>query len=180
MKKFLFLFLLAFFFFIPVLSSLAEEQNTFDVRKVRWGMSKDEVLKSELPNKLYSVQKKLHVERYTFNDIILGYKCSIVYIIENNKLIEVNYIFNMFDDKHTPDYLKYRIKYILDKKYKKHESEDLSEEEKFIKEFNEESSKIFDLYSYKTERTEILFDANFDDIYRSLKIMYFENEASQF
>lgn len=179
MKKIFFFFLMAFFF-IPVLSCLAEEQNTFDIRKVRWGMSKDEVLKSELPNKLYSVQKKSHIERYTFNEIILGYKCSIDYIIENNKLIEVDYTFNTFDDKHTPDYLKYRIKYILDKKYKKHESENLSEEEKLIKELNEESSKIFDIYTYETERTEIIFDANFDDIYRRLKIIYLENEESKF
>ena len=57
MKKFLFFFLLAFFF-IPVLSCFAEEQNTFDVRNVRWGMSKDKVLKSELPNKIYRAQKK--------------------------------------------------------------------------------------------------------------------------
>lgn len=175
MKKFLFFFLLAFFF-IPVLSCLAEEQNTFDVRKVRWGMSKDKVLKSELPNKIYRAQKKLHVERCTFNEVIFGYKCSIDYIIENNKLIEVNYIFNTFDDEHTYDKLKYIIKNILDKKYKKPESKELSEEERLLKEFNEESSKIFNMYNYENERTNILLRYDFDIISRGVMVIYSDRQ----
>lgn len=39
------------FFLMASVSCYADDGSEFDVRKVRWGMDKDQVIKSELPKK---------------------------------------------------------------------------------------------------------------------------------
>lgn len=172
MKKFLFFSLLAFLL-TPALSCFAEEQNSFDVRKVRWGMSKDEVLKSELPNKLYGEKDGY----YSFKETIFDYPCYVSYLIKNDKLVEVYFIFDKFDKKHTTSSLKTKFKIILGKKYKKvgfvndQKFEKMSENEKEI--FRKLQLKLEENnIQYENDRTFIVVYDNQDNSDRTVTVIY--------
>ena len=69
-------------------------QNQFDVRKVKWGMTQQEVLNSELPR----VPSTKNVNKLLFENVILGdmptVDASLYYTFTNGRLSEVTYTFN--------------------------------------------------------------------------------------
>ena len=62
--------------------------ETFDVRKVRWGMSRPEVEKSESWELFQSTSSGP-----VYKGKILGYECHLHYNLYKNKLTEVRYLF---------------------------------------------------------------------------------------
>lgn len=89
----------------------AQEEN-FDVRNVKWGMTKNEVLNSELPNNPF-VQDK---NSLAYNDTIDGKTITILYEFNDDKLYRVIYNFdinNSVDD----NLFRRNIINILEKKY---------------------------------------------------------------
>lgn len=76
-----------FFLIFPV---VVFAQDNFDVRKTKWGMTLDDVKKSE--NTLVPFQEKFN--ELIYNDIELNesIKCKLIYTFSNGKLIEVLYL----------------------------------------------------------------------------------------
>lgn len=89
MGKFLLLFLM-----LPL---VIFAQDNFDVRKINWGMTREEVKKSE--KSLVPVQEKSN--ELIYSDIELGQdlKCKLIYTFSNGKLIEVLYLVYGPNDK---------------------------------------------------------------------------------
>jgi hypothetical protein len=69
-----------------VFSLLSYSQENFDFRKTNWGMSKDQVQKSETSELLL---EKSDILAYVGN--LAGYKCLIGYIFTNNILVRAKY-----------------------------------------------------------------------------------------
>ncbi len=106
-----------FILFIIFIYSLcyAQEEN-FDVRKVKWGMTQDEVLNSELPNKPFKRMK----DSFAYNEKIDNKNSLIIYQFKDNKLYQVVYKFDI-NNSREDNLFKMNIISILEKKYIKNQ-----------------------------------------------------------
>ena len=109
-----FVFLIVFCIIFPSLS-FSNDNNSYDVRKVRWGMSKENVINSEKPRTI-SFQDETTL---IFEDVIFSNKCRILYVFEKNKLHSVAYLFNNFLSYQSKESFFDDIKKIISKKYNK-------------------------------------------------------------
>lgn len=92
--------------------------DEFDVRRVRWGMSIDEVKKTEQNEPVAEKTGATHIVGY--EDEIAGIKTLVGYFFENGKLFEVRY--KLYRDSFPDEMLSqnYRhVKALLSEKYGK-------------------------------------------------------------
>lgn len=109
MKRFLFLALCFYIFTIPVLA----EQKSYDFRNINWGMSINEVSKSEKQPPVEQAEDAL-----LYKVKISSYNCDLVYFFVDNKLYKAVYFFtesHINNFNYINDF--YTIKEMLDKKY---------------------------------------------------------------
>lgn len=90
MKKIAFILVMIFVYLI---SNAQDTINTFDVRNVRWGMTKEEVKLNEKGIFKYNLDKNT----MSFSDKILTYNCGILYTFINNKLVKVSILFEIYN-----------------------------------------------------------------------------------
>lgn len=97
-----------------VLASLADfsvKAEEYDFRKVKWGMSIEDVQINEL-SEIVRIEDNMLIYRIE----MLGEKCILQYLFENDKLIKGIYLFNI-KNIHTKDRIYKNIIESLNKKY---------------------------------------------------------------
>jgi len=101
------LFLLLVIFSIP--------EHSADFRNTFWGMSKEQVVKTEKAEMLNEIENKV-----TYLETVVNYPALVVYNFENNKLIWGSYGFkqvNDTDDEYLQDFINFNT--VLTNKYGK-------------------------------------------------------------
>lgn len=168
--------ILVLFFLMASVSCYADDGSEFDVRKVRWGMDKDQVIKSELPKKQIGSKNNIIV----FNDNIFEFNVLVGYTFKDNALVSVCYIFDNFKNKIDIEALKIKLKLLLKKKYTQidlfdYSTDNISEKENQIL---ARAKFIADKKAMKFEnnRTEVMvYD---DDTAKSREIIVIYNEIN--
>jgi hypothetical protein len=89
---------------------LKKETVTYDVRKVKWGMTIAQVKKSEEPKKIQKDKKFPLGDNHwilSYSDSVFGYKIIVTYLFKEGKLKRTDYAL----DLNHKDYTKYKADY---------------------------------------------------------------------
>jgi len=156
-------------------------QKEYTFRKTTWGMSKEQVEKTETKEIAYEEEGILGYE-----GSILDFDCKIVYVFAEGKLVKTRYIIT---EKHSNrnEYIKdyYTLKTILSKKY----GEPLELEEVWLKDLYKDDpedwglaisiGQLFYMAEWKTLETSIILSLDGDNYEIMLAIQYRSKELGE-
>ena len=103
----------AMFIIFATSTAFANDDSKYDIRNVTWDMTKEQVIKAEIPNNPIVLPD----DKIIYNDIVAQKPVMIVYMFTDNKLNTVSYLFKDFTDTKDAKNFLSRVKGFLSQKY---------------------------------------------------------------